>query len=376
MMFEYYEKEAPLAFEEYLRIDHFKLKEFVSAVFQALQVSKDDACTVADVIVAADLAGISSHGVQRIRRYVDGIRVGNVNVKSHIRVVSESEAVALVDADNGLGQVAASKAMDLAVKKAEKCGIGLTLVRNSNHFGIAGYYSMKAVERGFIGVTLTNSEKLVAYTNTLGRSLGTNPIAVGIPKKKPPPILFDAATSVVPVGKIELYKKLHKEIREGWVVDEFGESLSGDATSIHKKVRENKAAILPIGGLGEELGGHKGSGLSFMIDVISGVLSGAAWGVHVGYTVGDKPSNVGHTLLAINIESLMSKGEFFSRIEKYIQEIKSTPKHSKAERIWIPGEKSWLTMQTRRKKGIPIYKTIYEDLRELANELKVHWILN
>ncbi|MGQ9551721.1 MAG: Ldh family oxidoreductase, partial [Candidatus Bathycorpusculaceae bacterium] len=348
----------------------------VSAVFQALQVSKDDACAVADVIVAADLAGISSHGVQRIRRYVDGIRIGNVNVKSNIRVVSESEAIALLDADNGLGQVAASKAMDLAVKKAAKCGIGLTLVRNSNHFGIAGYYSMKAVEKGLIGVTLTNSEKLVAYTNTLGRSLGTNPIAVGIPKEKPPPILFDAATSVVPVGKIELYKKLGKEIPEGWVIDEFGESLSGDSASIHEKIKENKAAILPLGGSGEELGGHKGSGLSFIVDVISGVLSGAAWGLHVGYTVGDKPSNVGHTLLAVNIESLMPKEKFFDRIEKYVQEIKSAPKHSKAERIWIPGEKSWLTMQTRMKKGIPIHRTIYDDLRELADELKVHWILD
>jgi len=375
-MFEYYEKEAPQAFGEYLRVDHLKLKEFVSAVFQALQVSKDDAGTVADVTVASDLAGISSHGVQRIRRYVDGIRIGNVNVKSNIRVVSESEAVALLDADNGLGQVAASKAMDLAVKKAAKCGIGLTLVRNSNHFGIAGYYSMKAVEKGLIGVTLTNSEKLVAYTNTLGRSLGTNPIAVGIPKEKPPPILFDAATSVVPVGKIELYKKLSKEIPEGWVMGEFGESLSGDSASIHGKIQENKAAILPIGGSGEELGGHKGSGLSFIVDVISGVLSGAAWGVHVGYTVGDNPSNVGHTLLAVNIESLMPKEEFFDRIEKYVQEIKSAPKHSKAERIWIPGEKSWLTIQTRMKKGIPIYRTIYDDLKELADELKVHWILD
>ena len=375
-MFKHYEKETLLPSEKYVRINYLDLEKLVSTIFQTLKVPKKDADIVADVIVTADLMGISSHGIQRLRRYVDGIKTNNVNVKSNLKVIENHKAVALIDAHNGLGQVAASKAMDLAIKKAETYGIGLVLVRNSNHFGIAGYYSLKAVDKELIGMTLTNSENLVAYTNTLGQTLGTNPIAVGIPRQHPPPILFDAATSVVPVGKIELYKKLNREIPEGWVIDEFGEITSGDASHIHEKIRENKAAILPIGGVGEEFGGHKGSGLSFLVDMISGILSGSAWGTHVGYTVADKPANVGHTLLAVDIEAFMSKVEFFNRIQKYVQEIKSTSKHPKADRIWIPGEKAWLTKQTRMNIGIPVGETIYEDLKKLVDELGIHWISN
>ncbi len=372
-MCEHYEKETLQPTEEYVRINHLDLKKLVSTVFQTLNITKEDADTVADVIVTADLMGISSHGIQRLRRYVDGIKTNNVDIKSDIKVIEDHKAVALIDADNGLGQIATTKAVNLAIRKAETYGIGLVLVRNSNHFGIAGYYSLKVVDKGLIGMTLTNSEKLVAYTHSLGRTLGTNPIAVGIPRRNPPPILFDAATSVVPVGKIEVYRKLGREIPEGWVIDEFGETNSGDASQIYKKIRENKAAILPLGGIGEELGGHKGSGLSFLVDMASGILSGSAWGTHVGYTVANKPANVGHTLLAINIEAFMSKNEFFNRIEQYVQEIKSTPKHPKVDRIWIPGEKSWLTKQTRMKIGIPVSKTIYEDLKKLVDELGINW---
>jgi len=375
-MFEYYEKEALHPSEKYVRINYLDLMKLVSTIFRTLSVVEKDADTVADVIVTADLMGISSHGTQRLRRYVDGIRTGNVNVKSDMKVVEDHKAVALIDADNGLGQVAASKGMNLAIKKAETYGIGLVLVRNSNHFGIAGYYSLMATGKGLIGVTLTNSENLVAYTNTLGPTLGTNPIAVGIPRECPPPILFDAATSVVPVGKIELYRKLGRQIPEGWVMDEHGRMISGDASRIHRKIKEDKAAILPLGGVGEEFGGHKGSGLSFLVDIISGVLSGSSWGTHVGYTVADKPAGVGHTLIALDVEAFMPKDKFFSRVQEYVQEIKSTSKHPKADRIWIPGEKAWLTKETRIKMGIPVSGAVYEDLKKLVDELKIRWILD
>ncbi len=365
---EYYEREPPIPPEDYVRVNHIELKDFVTDIFIALGVPKEDANIVADALVTADLFGISSHGVQRVKRYVGGIKVGNVNVKANVKVVRDHGATALIDGDNGLGQPIGVRAMELAIEKAKKYGVSLVLVKNSNHFGIAGYYSLKAVEKGFIGITITNSENLMAYVNTVGRTLGTNPIAIAIPRPNPPPILFDAATAVVPVGKIEMYSRLGKKIPPGWVIDPEGNILHGDPKKVLKAIKEGDAAILPLGGLGEEFGGHKGSGLAFIIDIISGVLSGAAWGVHVGYTIGTKPANVGHAFATIDIEAFMSKDEFFERIETYVKEIKSLKKHPKADRIWLPGEKAWLTMQTRLKIGIPLHKSVYKELMNIAKE--------
>ncbi|OYT31670.1 MAG: malate dehydrogenase [Thermofilum sp. ex4484_79] len=375
MEYEYYEREKPVPPEDYVRVDHVMLRDYVTSIFERLGVFKWNAEVVADVLVTADLFGISSHGVQRVRRYVDGIRSGNIDIHAEPKIIIDRGAIAVIDACNGLGQPVSVRAMELAIKKAHDYGVSLVLVRRSNHFGIAGYYSLKAAERGYIGVTMTNSVNLVAYTNTVERIIGTNPIAVAVPKLEPPPILFDAATSVVPVGKIEIYAKQGKKIPSGWVIDRKGNILHGDAAPILKKIKTHEAALLPLGGLGEEHGGHKGSGLSFVIDIISGVLSGAAWGLHVGYTVGKKPSNVGHAFIAIDIEAFMSREEFNDRINRYVMEIKSSKKHPKADRIWIPGEKAWLTMETRKKIGIPLHKNVYKELTDIGMEVGVETTL-
>ncbi len=364
-----YEKEELIPPEDYVRVDYRELYEFVKEIFVKTGTREEYAGVVADVLVKADLMGISSHGVQRVQRYVGGIRTGNIDVDAEPQVVKEYGAIAVVDANKGFGQVAGVYAMKLAIEKARDYGVSMVLVRNSNHFGIAGYYSLLAVEKGFIGITLTNSVNLVAYTHTVDKILGTNPIAVAIPRKTPPPILFDAATSVVPVGKIQLYAKQGKKIPPGWVIDKNGEVLEGDASQIYTKIKTGESTLLPLGGLGEKYGGHKGTGLSFIVDILSGVLSGAAWGIHVGYTIGDRPSNVGHAFTAINIEAFMDRDEFYKRVEKYVAEIKSARKHPKAERIWIPGEKAWYTMQTRLKIGIPLHKRVYSDLLDIAHRV-------
>jgi LDH2 family malate/lactate/ureidoglycolate dehydrogenase len=366
---ELYEREPPIPPEEYVRIGYPELRTFVTSIFRAVGLSSEDAEVVSDVLVAADLMGISSHGVQRVRRYVDGILRCCVNPRPNIRVVRDRGAVALVDADGGLGHVAGVRAMEIALRKAEVHGVSLVLVRNSQHYGIAGYYALKAAERGYIGISSTNSEPLVAYVNTVGRSLGTNPIAVAIPRREPPPILFDAATAVVPVGKIELYSKLGSRVPEGWVIGEDGSILAGDAAGVLEEIRKGRAAILPLGGLGEEFGGHKGSGLALVVDIICGVLSGAAWGVHVGYTVGTKPANVGHAFSAIDVESFIPREEFYERLERYVLEIRSLRKHPGADRVWLPGEKAWLTSQTRLKIGIPIHKRVCRELNEIASKV-------
>lgn len=364
-----YERELVIPPEEYVRVHHTLAREFVYEIFAAAGLRDDDAHIVADVLVTADLMGISSHGIQRVRRYVDGLLRCCVNPRPDIRVVRDCGATALIDADNGLGHIAGVKAMEIAVEKAERYGVSLVLVKNSHHYGIAGYYSLKAVEKELIGISTTNSEKLVAYVNTVTKSLGTNPIAVGIPRKTPPPILFDSATAVIPVGKIEIYSKLGKTVPEGWVIDSEGRMLSGEASKVLSEIRSGKASILPLGGLGEEFGGHKGSGLAFIVDIISGVLSGAAWGLHVRYTVDTAPANVGHAFAAIDIDAFMSKEEFYQRIESYISEIKSLKKHPSADRIWIPGEKAWYTMMTRLKVGIPVHVKLCDELNSIAGNM-------
>jgi len=371
LIHEFYEREKPVPPEDYVRVDHVLLKNYVTSIFEKLGVRRWEAEIVADVLVTADLFGISSHGVQRTRRYVDGIKTENIDIYSEPKIIVDRGAIAIIDACNGLGQPVSVKAMELAIEKARNYGVSLVLVRNSNHFGIAGYYSLKAVEKGYIGVTMTNSVNLVAYTHTIDRIIGTNPIAIGVPKREPPPILFDAATSVVPVGKIEIYSKQGKEIPPGWAIDSNGNVLYGNASYVLKMIKAKKAALLPLGGLGEKHGGHKGSGLSFIIDIVSGVLSGAAWGVHVGYTVGEKPSNVGHAFMAIDISAFMSIEEFYNRLQQYIDEIKSARKHSKADRIWIPGEKAWYTMMTRKKIGIPLHKNVYNELINIGIDVGV-----
>jgi L-2-hydroxycarboxylate dehydrogenase (NAD+) len=354
-----YEKTVPIPPEEYVRVDHESLKNYVATVLASYNVPKEDAQIVADVIVTADLMGIESHGVQRLRRYTTGIQVGSVNPKANIKVISESASTALIDGGSGLGHVIAYKAMEIAVKKASEVGVSAVGVRNSHHFGIAGYYALQAVRRGMIGIVMTNSEALVAYTHTIGRNMGTNPIAVGFPTKNPPPVLFDAATSVVPIGKIEVYAKEGKKIPLGWAISPEGKLLDNPVEVLAKK-----CALLPLGGLGEDFGGHKGAGLALVVDLLCGVLTGANYGKNVKHTTEKGRANVGHFMIAINIDKLTPIETFLERIEEYKDYVKNLTKISENAEVWIPGEKAWLTMETRKKIGIPIHKNILKEIGE------------
>ncbi len=362
-----YDKSPPLPPQDYYFVKYEDLMNFIESVFVKLGVPKEDAHWVADNLVTADLRGIESHGVARLKRYTDGILNGAVKAKPNIRIVKESPVHALIDGDSGLGQVVGRKAMELAIKKAKDNFLGMVLVRMSNHFGISGYYAMIALEHDMIGLSMTNARPLVAHTGALGKWIGTNPISLAAPTKNPPPFVLDMATSIVPIGKMEVYSRKGKKAPMGWGIDSQGKYTD------NPMVIRKEGALLPLGGLGELFGGHKGYGLAVLVEILSAVLSGSAILNDVGQTQGPGPSNVGHFFMAINIEGFMPVDEFKERMDLMIQKLKSAPLHPEFEKIWVHGEKSWLTTQKRLKEGIPLYKKTMQMMKEVADQVGVEF---
>ncbi len=367
MSYESYDKAPPIPPEDYYIVKHEDLLNFVKSVFVKLGVPEEHAYWTADNLVTADLRGISSHGVARLRRYVDGIINGAVKTHPNIKIIKEGPVYALVDGDSGLGQVVGRKAMELAISKAKDGGIGFVTVRMSNHFGISGYYAMMALDHDMIGISMTNARPLVAHTGALGKWIGTNPISLAAPTKVPPPFVLDMATSIVPIGKMEVYSRRGKKAPLGWGIDGQGK-LTDDPMTIRKE-----GALLPLGGLGETYGGHKGYGLAVLVELLTGVLSGAALLKDVGQTEGPGPSNVGHFFMAVNVESFMPIDEFKERMDYMIRTLKSAPLHPDFKRIWIHGEKSYLTTQKRMRDGIPIYKKVMGMMKEVADRVGVEF---
>src|SRR5713226_5992070 len=234
------------------------LKDFSAKVFMHFGVPAGDAKQAADVLAKSDLRGIDSHGVARLHTYFDMLELGRINPKPQIKIVREKLSVATVDGDNGLGLVVGPKANEIAMEKAEKYGSGWVSVCHTNHFGIAGYYPLKALERGLIGWAMTNTTKLVAPLWGAERMLGTNPIAIAFPGNREPPIVIDMATSAVAYGKIEIAIRKKTEIPRGWIVDKNGRMTADPRDMI------NGGAQLPLGSE-SELGGHKGYALGAMV---------------------------------------------------------------------------------------------------------------
>src|SRR5947209_9292399 len=247
------------------------LHQFAARVLELAGVPPADAALAADVLLAADLRGIDSHGVARLRGYFEALRAGEMNPTPEIRLVRETVSTATVDADNGLGLVVGPRANEIAMEKALEAGSGWVAVRNTNHFGIAGYYVLQALERDLIGWAMTNSSALVAPLFGVGRMLGTNPLAIAFPGLEEPPIVIDFATSAVAFGKIEIARRKGDPIPLGWAIAADGRPTT-DPTDVYEG-----GALLPVGST-RELGGHKGYALAMMVDVLSGVLSGANWG--------------------------------------------------------------------------------------------------
>ena len=349
------------------------LKRFCIQVFEKLGVAPSDAQIASDVLVAADLRGVDSHGVARLSRYyVKYLQQGIVPARFETKIVHETPTTAVMDGGTGLGLVVAYRAMQLAIAKAKEHYVGFVAVRNSTHFGIAGYYAMMALEHDMIGISTTNAKAIVLPTFGREPMLGTNPISIAVPAGQEYPFVLDMATSTVPQGKLEVYERLGKPIPLGWATDEKGQPTT-DTSRVLKNVIEGRGGgLLPLGGSGEEMSGHKGYGLSLAVDIFAAMLSGAAWSAFaapVDENGRPLPSNLGHFFGAIRIDGFRSVSEFKASMDDLIRSLRNSSKQEGAKRIYIHGEKEFEITQRRQREGIPLHPKVALDLQRIAKEL-------
>ncbi len=337
------------------------LRGFVSDIFIKLGIPEKDASIAADVLIAADLRGVDSHGVSNYMEaiYVPGLKAGLINPNPDIQITRESAATAHIDGDGGLGMVVGHWAMNVAIKKASEAGAGFVTVTNSRHFSMASYYSMMALPHEMIGISMTNATPNVLPTFGRDPKLGTNPISLAAPADKEPPFVLDMATSAVAVGKLIIAKRLGVPIPAGWAAD-----IEGNATTDPGIAREAKK-LLPLGG-SRELGGHKGYGLAVMVDILSAVLSGANISANVA-----RSTSTGHFFGALRIDAFRDIDKFKADMDSMLQELKSTRPVEGEERVYYAGLIEHETFQERAANGIPLASEVVETLRGIARELGV-----
>ena len=345
------------------------LRNYIIRFLTQLKVSRADAEITADILLAADLRGVDSHGIIRLDTYYGSrLRKGLIDPTSPFKVLQETATTLAIDGGMGMGQVVSYHAMQLCIEKARQSGIAMATVRNSNHYGIAGYYAMMALSNDMIGISFTNSQPLVAPTYGRKAILGTNPIAVAVPASKSAPYVLDMATSIVPIGRITVYQKAGEEIPLGWGIDQNGQ-VTGDPNAVL-----NGGALMPLGGI-DLMRGYKGYGLGLLVDIFSGVLSGAAFGEDVAHPNQDRPANVGHFFGAVRIDVFRPLEEFKKDMDTLLDQLKNSPKAVGHERIYIPGEKEFERAELNARNGIPLLSTVVDMLKESGALISVEFDL-
>jgi LDH2 family malate/lactate/ureidoglycolate dehydrogenase len=347
------------------------LRTFTGDIFKAIGCSNEHATLAADVLLKSDLRGIDSHGVARLSGYVRLWEKKRINPTPNIQIVHETPTTATIDGDAGLGLVVAPFAMEVAIKKAELYGSGWVSVRNSNHFGIAGYHGLMAVEKDMIGFAMTNASPLVAPTFSSERLLGTNPMCYAFPAGKYPPVIVDLATSAAANGKLEIAQRLGKQVPEGWIQDKEG-NYTTDPHAL-----KTGGSLLPLGS-DRDHGSHKGFGLSATVDILSAVLSGANYGPWVPPFVAflDPPNDpvgagIGHFLGAMRVDGFRPVDEFKSHLDNWIERFKSSATVNPDQKVIIPGEPELEAEVDRLANGIPLVDAVVEDLNKLAERFGI-----
>ncbi len=346
------------------------LSDFSARVFQHFEVPTQDAWLAADVLAKADVRGIDSHGIARLRSYVEMFSIGRINPNPNIHLVRDKKSVGTVDGDGGLGLVVGPKANEIAMDKASKHGSGWVSVCNTNHYGIASYYSLKALEKDMIGWSMTNTSSIVTPLWGAESMLGTNPISIAFPGEKYPPIVIDLATSVVALGKVEVANRAGDNIPSGWMVDKEGNNTNTPSDMY-------EGSLLPLGST-REMGGHKGYCLASMVDILCGVLGGANWGPFVPqFALFEKPpetsvgKGIGHFFGAMEIDGFEEIAVFKQRIDHWIETFRNTKPSKGQKAVLIPGDPEREAEAYRGKHGIPIIQGVLDDLKKISKQTNV-----
>ena len=348
-----------------------RLHQFAVNLFMKIGCPIDQAIEAANVLLSADLRGVDSHGVARLVGYLRLYEKNRINSKPQLSVVHETPSTAVVDGDAGLGLVAGPYAMRLAIEKAKNVGTGWIAVKNSNHYGIAGYHAMMALEADCIGISMTNASPLVAPTYSKERLLGTNPIAVAVPAENEPPFVADMATTTAANGKLEILQRKNESAPLGWLQDK-----EGQPTQAAQGIVEG-GALLPLGG-DREHGSHKGYILGSIVDILSAVLSGANFGPWVPPFVSflDPDPNpvgigIGHFFGALRIDAFRPASEFKTHMDIWIKRFRNATTINETNKVIIPGDPERRMDQLRRKEGIPLLDTVVKDLQSLSEQYQV-----
>ncbi|NLN55585.1 MAG: Ldh family oxidoreductase [Clostridiales bacterium] len=352
------------------------LVSFVTDAFVGVGVPREDAEICTDVLLESDRRGIESHGVNRFKPiYIDRIKAGIQNPVTNFEIVRETATTAVVDGHDGMGQVIAYKSMEMAVNKAREYGMGMVAVRNSCHYGIAGYYATMATKAGMIGITGTNARPSIAPTFGVENMLGTNPLTIGLPTDEEFPFVIDCATSITQRGKIEYFARMGMDTPAGMVIGRNGEALT-NSEEILKQLNTGEAALAPLGGIGEELAGYKGYGYATVVEILSAALQ---QGNYLKMLTGKKdgklvPYHLGHFFIAIDTNAFMGEEEFRKISGDILRELRASEKAPGHDRIFTAGEKEWIVWNERKDAGVPINEAVQKEFSAVRDELKLDYI--
>lgn len=347
-------------------VDAQTLRIFTARAFERVGVTPEDAEIAADVLVTADLRGVESHGVARLHHYLAHLKQRQVHARSHLKIVRELPTTLSIDAGNGLGLVAAYRAMELAIQRAAQYGSAAVAVRNSNHFGIAGYYAMMALPHNMIGIAMCNTSPNVVPFGGSRPMLGTNPIGWAFPCGEEPALVVDMATSGISFGKLEVAYRTGAAIPLGWALGEDGLATTNAAEAV--KVRR----LIPLGGLVEGTG-YKGYAIATVVEALCHALSGAAMSLNIMavHGRGTQPTNTGHYFAAYRVDGFRDVDEFKRDMDQLVRTLRSCPPQPGVERVLMPGEKEHHTSVQRNRDGIPLHAEVVTLLRSIATDLQL-----
>ena len=340
------------------------LGNFMTAAFQAVGVPEEDARLCADVLMESDRRGIESHGCNRFKPiYIDRIEAGIQKPVTQYEVLRDTPTTLVVDAHDGMGMVASYKAMKSIIEKARQYGMGMAAIRNSTHYGIAGYWAMMASKEGMIGVTGTNARPSIAPTFGVENMLGTNPLTFAIPTDEEFPFVLDCATSITQRGKIEYFARSGQPTPAGMVIGRDGSAMT-DSSQILKDLSDGKAALTPLGGIGEELAGYKGYGYATVVEILSAALQCGPFLkalTNMGADGEPKPYHLGHFFMVINPEFFMGGDVLRHTTGEILRELRASRKAPGQDRIYTAGEKEYLVWLERRDKGVPVGEAVQKE---------------